>query len=173
MIKKLLLTLTFGFIAAFSLSSQAGLKVGDSVPCITLTQVMPDGSETHGCISDAQNPAVEKAVVLDFMSIECSYCLRDLPTISKLATDLKGIATVRQVTLDENMDEFKAWHKQMVASGVIHYPFAMDPRNKSVNAYKLEATPTVYVIKSGIIAYAHVGMLRSKDVEDIKKAVNQ
>lgn len=174
-LKNLFLVFAFLFVSSNVMAAprQQSLNVGDAAPCTTLSQLLPNGTGMSGCIADAIDKEKHKAVILDFMSIECSFCIRDLPAIAKLAADLKDVATVRQVSLDENVEELKAWYAQKVSEGVITWPMAMDPRNKSVESYKISGTPTVYVIKGGYIAYAHVGMLRAKDVEDIKKVVNQ
>lgn len=136
-------------------------EVGDTVPCVTLNNVYPDGSEKVECIHGEGGISV-----VEFFQVNCGPCRRNLPTFSALATDLAGQASFRMVGIDRKESMTRDYMSQRAE--FFHFPVALDTNRKATKAFKIPGTPTLFIINAqDEVIYKHVGGLRPQDVADI------
>lgn len=154
----------FAAITAAASLSQA-LEIGDSAPCVILDHVQNGVESTH-CIRD---PQVEgRPVLIEFFSITCSDCLKNLPKIKELARQLEGIATVRFVSIDR--DEKKV--RDYIAHHQIDLEVAFDVDRDARRAYGVSVTPTLFLLnQENTIVEKHTGVLSHQDIDHVIRLV--
>lgn len=141
------------------------LEVGEAAPCVVLEHYQ-NGNPSNHCIRD---PQVEgRPVIIEFFSIFCSDCLKNLPKIKQLANDLEGKATLRLVSVDRNKEavmEYIRLHN-------INLEVAFDTDRDAKTAYRVVSTPTLYVLdQENVIRNKHVGVLDSEATAEVIKTV--
>lgn len=151
-------------VAAFVIltgSYTFALEIGDAAPCVVLDHTQQGVDSTH-CIRD---PQVEgRPVFVEFFSITCSDCQKNLPNIKKLAESLEGRATVRLVSVDR--DEQKV--RQYMAQNQINLEVAFDTNRDARRAYKVSATPTLFLLnQENTVVDKHVGVLSQQDLIEL------
>ena len=146
------------------------IEVGDHAPCTVLRDLQPDGKEIQQCVSTKS----EKTgyLLLEFFSITCGPCLDNMPTLSKLATEIQTQATTRIAAIDRNEQDIRSF-LQNNSKSLIHFPLALDTNRDAKRAYQVTATPTLFIIDShDQVVYKHIGTMDSSDVEEIKQIVS-
>lgn len=155
------LMVLFGLVTATA-SAQA-LEVGDTAPNLELVNILPNGSDsTHAVLASAKGP-----VLLDFFSVTCGYCIRNLPKLTQLTTDVAGHATVRIVGIDRNEQRMRNFHSEN--RELFNMDFALDNARKVKDAYGVTATPTYFVVDAnGKIVFKEVGELSDEQVAQVR-----
>ncbi len=172
-------TLNFPRAAALSLlaisatflftPSAHALEVGDAAPCVQLLQVYPDASEPTQCIREHTTPT-QKFTAIEFFSIDCSDCAKNLPTVSTLSGEIASTTQTRLVSIDKNEARVRDFLVDQKA--LIKFPVAFDLDRDAKKAYGVVATPTLFLLDANNqIVYKHVGVLSASDVTTIKNLV--
>lgn len=160
--KTSLLKSTTLFIAGlFFAGALQALEVGDQAPCVVLDHTQQGVESTH-CIRD---PQVEgRPVFIEFFSITCSDCIKNIPRIRELAQALEGRATVRLVSVDR--DENKV--RQFIQANNIELEVAFDSQRDARRAYGVSVTPTLFLLnQENQVVDKHTGVLSAQDVLDL------
>lgn len=141
------------------------LEVGENAPCVVLDQTQ-NGVDSSHCIRD---PQVEgRPVLIEFFSITCSDCIKNLPNLKALAKSLEGKATVRLVSIDRNEEKVR----QFIKANRIEQEVAFDTDRNARLAYKVNVTPTLFILnQENVISEKHVGILTEMDQQKIIKTV--
>jgi peroxiredoxin len=112
----------------------------------------------------------KKVVMLDFWSIYCVSCLKEIPKLVEIyerhkEKDIYFIG----VDLDTNTRRLKMFLKD--PRKVTPYPIVMDKTREIANAYNVNILPTTLVIgKDGKITYYHEGY-KPGDEHKIEEAI--
>lgn len=148
-------------------STALALDVGQVAPCVVLDHTQKGVDSSH-CIRD---PQVEgRPVLIEFFSITCSDCLRNLPNIKALAKALEGQATVRFVSIDR--DEKKV--REYIKRHNIEIEVAFDSNRDARKAYGVIVTPTLFILdQENTIVEKHTGVLSAQDMDQIIDLVNE
>lgn len=158
--KKYFSFLTAVFIATLTFNAYA-LNVGDSAPCVILDHTQ-NGTDSSHCIRDPQT--VGQPVILEFFSVTCSDCMRNLPHIKTLSADLKDKATVRLISIDRDQQSVRNY----IEAQDINLEVAFDSERDARRAYHVSVTPTLYVLdKENTVIYKHVGVLTTQSYQEI------
>jgi thiol-disulfide isomerase/thioredoxin len=163
--KKLLFCLTMlAGLNAFA------LEVGDDAPCVELVNIQADGAESEYCI---RQPNVEGQLkVLEFFSVTCSACIKNLPNLTALHNEFGDKVTFRMVSIDRVAQDIRDFVS--AKADLINFDVAMDTNRDAKKAYNIFATPTLYVLDSNdVVVYKHVGVLKAKDLKDLKELFNK
>lgn len=160
---KYIISALFVFGCAYA---NAGLKVGDPAPCLSLKTVNSAGVSTM--TSTCQSQASGKKLVLDFFATWCHYCVENLPVFEAMAAAHGDVAEFRIMGLDEKAKPLEDFFKVRDTS---KYQVVYDQQNVSVDPFAVEGTPTTVVIGSdGKVKLIHLGTIESaqerKSVED-------
>ncbi len=162
MILKKLSILLASFVLSFS---SFAVGVGDDAPCVILNDVQTDGTSVEQCLRTRTNG--KDYLLLEFFSINCSTCKKNLPILSKLASEVDHLADTRIVSVDRN--EKAVFDYIANNQEVINFPVALDSGRDAMKAYKARRTPTLFVLdKNEKVIYRHSGLLKSKDLNKIK-----
>ncbi len=145
----------------FSSGIAHALNIGDVAPCVVLDHTQQGVDSTH-CIRD---PQVEgRPVFIEFFSITCSDCMKNLPNIKQLAASLEGRATVRLVSVDRDEQKVRKYLEQ----NRIDLEVAFDTDRHARRAYHVSATPTLFLLnQENTVADKHVGVLSAQDILDL------
>lgn len=163
--KTLLKILVVSTVAAVSQMAQA-LDVGDQVSCITLRDRQPDGSVVEQCANARAD--VAEFTIVEFFSIQCGACLRNLPVLESLATDVESKATTRLISVDRDVAAVDAF----LNTSPMKLRMAYDNERLAKRHYEIVVTPTIFVIdRDDKIVYRHAGSLIPSDVAAIKGLV--
>ncbi len=166
--KKQLITL-FGIMLTINLYA---LEVGQTAPCVTLEGLDAAGNPVEGCIRD-QVDTNHTHTLLEFFSITCKTCNKNLPNLNRLTKAIEDKVTVRIVTLNENVEEVKAYLKKPEIAAFVNFHTAFDPDLKAKDSYGVSKTPTHFILnKQNEVIYKHLGLLAERDIEDIKALVH-
>jgi thiol-disulfide isomerase/thioredoxin len=160
----------FGFVFAFlsSIAAHAELAVGDAAPNPVLTQVMPNGLDSRH--ETLRPSAAGEFVLLDFFSVTCGFCVRDLPKIADFAREIVGRATVRVVGVDRDEQRMRKFRNENLAS--FPYDFALDSSRAAMRAYGVTGTPTYFLVDSrGQIVFVKLGALDANDLDRIRDII--
>ena len=122
------------------------LHVGDPAPNFTLATLADDRMIS---LSDYRG----KPVILNFWSINCSNCLKDIPLLEKLYTTQQGagktfiIFGINTDSSDSFVDVARFQEQQHIT-----YPFIVDDHYQARTLYGVTNTPSYYFIdRQGII----------------------
>jgi thiol-disulfide isomerase/thioredoxin len=137
------------------------LDVGQTAPCVVLDQTQNGVDSTH-CIRDTQVEG--RPVLIEFFSITCSDCMKNLPNIKQLAKRLQGQATVRFVSIDRDEAKVRAY----IAKNQIDIEVAFDTNRDARKAYGVSVTPTLFLLdQENTIQNKHTGVLSTDDINEI------
>lgn len=168
MFKKILSSVLVA-VATMAAPVAQALEVGDAAPAVTLNHIMPDDSESSLNV-ESRLTAGQNFILVEFFSITCGPCIRNLPTISSLATDVAATTQTRLVAIDRDpaaVRTFVGEHRD-----TIHFPVALDHERFALRAYGVRATPTIFIVNDQQqIVYKHVGTLSAQDVQEIRNLV--
>jgi thiol-disulfide isomerase/thioredoxin len=154
------------FIFIFSTGVFA-LEAGQSAPCVVLDHTQ-GGRDSEHCIRDPQ--VKDKPVVIEFFSITCSDCQKNLPQIKKLAQQLQGKATIRLVSIDRNVTAVR----QYIVDNNIQMEVAFDSERNARKAYEVVSTPTLFVLdKTNTIIEKHSGVLSDAVVKELVSKIER
>ena len=136
----------------FLMTSQAtALGVGDRAPDFAAPSLDGEGRVE---LSDYRG----KVVYLDFWASWCAPCLKAIPEIEKIRSELPADAF--QVVA-VNLDQKKKKALRFLEKHPIGYPSASDPKGRLPDQFGLETMPTSYLIDAeGVIRYVHPGFKR-------------
>ena len=150
--------------AAILPATASALEVGDTAPCVVLENIEPSGDSTEACIRDHQDG--QEFTIVEFFSVFCGACTRNLPTVSALADMVEENTQTRLVAIDRSRFDVQDYlddHQDL-----IHFPVALDVDRDAKRAYDVIYTPTLFVLDANQkVVYKHVGMLTRSDVIDI------
>jgi len=93
----------------------------------------------------------EKIVVLNFWATWCEYCVKEMPDIDKVNTELlkRGDTVVLGIDEGESADVVK----KFISDNKLSLPILMDGSQQVANDYDINGLPTTYIInKDGTIA---------------------
>lgn len=165
---------TYALAAALALTtsiSSFALEVGDSAPCVVLEQQSASGQELEGCIRDVLNEN-QTHTLIEFFSITCSTCQKNLPKVAALATDISKTATTRLVSVDRKTEDVKAYLASQNVKPSIVFPVAFDVERDAKKAYGVVQTPTLFILnRANVVVYKHSGELSEKDLAEIRHIV--
>lgn len=170
-IKSLFGTASVVLLAMFLGNQALALEVGDPAPCVVLDGVNANGDPVRGCIRETTD-VKHTHTIIEFFSVYCGTCKRNLPLMSQLSDDLKANATVRYVSIDPTADEVKTFLKSAEFSKYINFPTAFDVDKNATQSYGVKKTPTLFILDSKYdIVYKHTGAMTQADIGHIKKFV--
>jgi peroxiredoxin len=140
------------FLLVFSLflvtSHASALGAGDRAPDFAAPTI--DGAGRVE-LSDYRG----KVVYLDFWASWCAPCLKAIPEIEKIRSELPADAF--QVVA-VNLDQKKKKALRFLEKHPTGYPSASDPKGRLPDQFGLETMPTSYLIDAeGVIRYVHPG----------------
>lgn len=96
-----------------------------------------------------------KVVYLDFWASWCAPCLKAIPEIEKIRTEMPADAF--QVVA-VNLDQKKKKALRFLDKHPVGYPSASDPKGRLPERFGVETMPTSYLIDTeGVIRYVHPG----------------
>lgn len=151
--KKLLIVL-ITFLAinlAVTTSRAATIKEGDVAPGFT--------AEDMGGISrNLQGHLGKDVIMLDFWSIYCVSCIKEMPKLIELYEKYKDKGFV---VYGIDLDSFSPKRVQRFIKGLdfeISYPVIIDKKRKIAGSYKVGMLPTTIIIgKDGKVKLFHIG----------------
>ncbi len=163
------ISMIFSFMVS-SIALAQGLNVGDKAPCVVLEQQSTDGSQTKGCIRDVLDEE-HAFTFVEFFSISCGTCAKNLPVLFSLASELQDNVTLRQISTDRDADSVKDFIADNADN--LFGPVAFDNERLATKAYGVRKTPTLFILdRDNTVVYKHQGLLRDSDVEEIKSIVS-
>jgi thioredoxin-related protein len=162
----------FFAVAALTLGSGAfALEAGDAAPCVVLDGVNASGQAVNGCIRDTVSPG-QTHTIIDFFSVFCSTCKKNLPAVAQLTHALATSATVRYVSIDKKKADIENFLKDPLNKTHINNPVAFDLERDAKTAYGVVSTPTMFILDANYkIVYKHTGELTQKDIQEITQLV--
>ena len=163
---KVLTGLIFGLLS-FSLMA---VEVGDSAPCVYLDTVVSGvGTESvEQCVTDKSEG--HQFTILEFMSITCGACIKNLPKISALAVELGDHVTTKMVSIDRNVEAVNSFLE--TNESLITFLFAFDNERVAKTAYSIRYTPTMFILNDeDEVIYKHIGTLTEEHIAEIKELV--
>ena len=126
----------------------SALDVGDRAPDFAAPTLTDEGRVE---LSDYRG----KIVYLDFWASWCAPCLKAIPEIEKIRSEMPADAF--QVVA-VNLDQKKAKALRFLAKHPVGYPSASDPKGRIPGQFGVETMPTSYLIDAGgVIRYVHPG----------------
>jgi cytochrome c biogenesis protein CcmG/thiol:disulfide interchange protein DsbE len=152
----LLLLLVF---LAMARPADAALRIGDTVPSITL-------SALNGAPIRIPETLRGKVAVLHFWQIGCSSCRLEMPAMNGLYVKYqrKGLE-ILAINVGQRREMVKTFAGELGVS----YPILIDTDGKSAALYGVTDIPRTYVIdRSGVVRYRILG---GATPETLKKLV--
>jgi peroxiredoxin len=136
-------------LQSYLLKGGTGALLGDVAPSPALRLL--DGTDWQ-----LTKHRDESAVVLVFFASWASPSTIDMPEISKLIGDFKGLpATFYLISVGESDANVKAF----VETSKYAYPVVLDPNRKAAAAYRVTSLPVAVLIgKDGTLQATHVGL---------------
>lgn len=149
----------------------SALGVGDEAPCVILEQVQADGSSTEGCIRDVLDPN-HQFTLIEFFSITCSACHKNLPKVSALSKEVEATTTMRLVSIDRNEEKVREYVEKK--SDLIRFPVAFDVERDAKRAYDVVSTPTIFVLdRDYVVRYKNTGVLSEDDLDELRQLLSE
>ena len=166
-----IITLICLFVSLASCSEEAPpvgkmppiMKLGEKAPDFAFKRLF-DSSNIEQRLSQYQG----KVIYLDFWASWCKPCLKSMPLLSELRTELanQGFEVIA-VNLDSDVDK----GVEFIMDRAISYPTVRSSNDGISQLYQIAGLPTGYLIdRDGVTRYAHQGF-KEKDIEEIKKQV--
>ena len=144
------------------------IQKGDTAPDVILNDHQVGGAIVQRSILTRNKPG--QYLLLDFFSTTCSACVDEMSTFSKLAKDISGNTTVRQIALDRQESLVQGWLQEYGSQ--ITYPVASDSNRTATRAYGIEYTPSHLLLDpSNKVIMMLVGEISSDTVDQIKQLV--
>jgi cytochrome c biogenesis protein CcmG/thiol:disulfide interchange protein DsbE len=134
------------------------LSVGTKAPEWSLVKAGEDRDKL------ALGDLVGKVVVLDFWSIGCPPCVREIEELEAIRGRFgsRGVEIVGIASWGESLSDLREFTRERP----IGYPIVLG-NTDTVNAYKATSLPTLYVIdQKGVIAAAHRGFWPRDHIAD-------
>ncbi len=136
-----------------------------------LDGVKANGDPVRGCIRETTD-VKHTHTIIEFFSVYCGTCKKNLPLMSQLSDDLKANATVRYVSIDPTAAEVTTFLKSAEFSKYINFPTAFDVDRDAKESYGVKKTPTLFILDNKYdIVYKHSGAMTQADTDHIKKLV--
>ena len=143
-------------------------ETGDTAPDVSLPDHQVGGAVVQQSILTRNKPG--QFVFLDFFSTTCSACVGEMSTFSKLAKEISGTTTVRQIGLDRQENLLLGWLQDY--SNDITFSVAFDSKRTATRAYGIEYTPThILVDANNRVIMKLVDSLSDDTVAQIKQLV--
>ncbi len=149
--------------------SAFALNVGDTAPAIQLSTLATDGT-----LSDvnllSRDLGEQRFTMLEFFSITCGPCVRNLPTYNSLGNEIVPTTKTRLVAIDRDVGAVTEFVN--VNRAHVQMPVSFDNNRDALRAYGVRATPTLFILDANQqIIYKHVGTLSAADVSEIRSLV--
>ena len=108
-----------------------------------------------------------QVVLLNFWASWCPPCVHEIPSMTRLKTQLKDQPfEILAANLAEQQPEIDAFIKEHP----VNFPVLLDPKGSAVQAWKVFAYPSTYVIdKKGVIRFALFGGHEWDEAETVKQ----
>lgn len=134
-------------------AAMGGAEVGKAAPDFTLTGT--DGKTYK--LADLK----DKVVVLEWINRECPVCVKQAPMMKETAAALtkKGVVWL---AVDSTHSHKIADNAEHAKKDGLTYPILDDAAGTVGKAYGAKATPTMYVINKGTVAYTGA-LVQEKD----------
>ena len=155
-------------ISFLFVGSAFALEIGDSVPCLDIETLKPDGTRVEQCVFKKEQEG--QYVIVDFFQTNCVFCQRNLPGLSELAKATEGKAVTRSVGLDRKPEAIIAYVEKN--RNFFFFDVVLDSQRVVSKAFSITGTPTTYVIgPDDTVVYKHEGLLQPVDLGEIRKLV--
>ena len=143
-------------------TSANALDEGDRAPDFAAPTLAGDGRVE---LSDYRG----KVVYLDFWASWCAPCLKAIPEIEKIRSELpEDVFQVVAVNLDQKQKKAL----RFLEKHPIGYPSASDPKGRLPEQFGLQTMPTSYLIDAeGVIRYVHPGFKKG-DGEKLRDEIH-
>lgn len=152
------------------------VPVGKMPPVLTMGEPAPDfefyplaapGLDL-GNKRDKLSALQGRVIYLDFWASWCVPCLKSMPQLNQLSSELSGSGfEVIAVNLDENPENGIAF----VQEHPVDYPVVRADDEDISGLYQLNGLPTSYLIdRQGVLRYAHQGF-KDQDLPIIRKHI--
>ena len=146
--------------------------VGKMPPSLTVGKPAPDF--IFQTLTDVDGKSVSlkqyqgKVIYLDFWASWCKPCLKSMPQLNKLRSELMTLGfEVVAVNLDNDPENGKIF----LAEHPVDYPVVYTSSTDIYKLYQIKVLPTSFIIdKKGILRYAHLGF-KDKDIIEIRKQI--
>ena len=157
------------FLALFSTPvARAELVEGDIAPAPTILQITPAGADSRHALTQAANAG--EYVLIDFFSVTCGFCIRDLPKIAAFAREIAGKATVRVVGIDRDEARMRKYRAENPNN--FPFDFALDSSRQAMRAYGVTGTPTYFLVDpTGRIVFVQLGELEPGNLDRIRDLI--
>ena len=157
-----------GLVAMLPMQAKAeALKAGDTAPCLKINTLQSDGKTVQKSTCDSS--LAGKKLVLEFFSTTCQVCVEKLPFFESMASKLGSKAVFRIMDIDSDLKIIQNFFRSRNTS---KYEIGLDLAGDSIDAFKLEVTPTIAVIGNGKIIYLQEGFTSEADEEEnLRKAL--
>lgn len=111
-----------------------------------------------------------RVVLVNFWATWCPPCRREMPSMERLAQQLKGEPfTVLAVNVGENADMIGLFTSQLETD--LSFPILLDSRSKTMQAWKVAGLPTTFLVdKRGRVVAGAIGG-REFDHPEMVKAI--
>ncbi len=134
-------------IVVFEYFGPGGPSPGTPAPLFTLSST--DGT-TISLASYKGSP-----VLLEFMDVDCAYCQEEAPVLSSLYGNY-STRGVRFISVDINFEGATDTPTRIDAFRQTYntpWPYCLDPGQTVQTAYKVDSTPTIFIVDSKGIVY--------------------
>jgi thiol-disulfide isomerase/thioredoxin len=156
------LLMVLGFL--FSFNSFA-LEVGSVAPCVELDQISSNASVANYCIRHPNEEGQIRAI--EFFSVTCSACAKNLPKFSDLHKKFGDKVTFRLVSVDRSEQAIRDYI--IKNDQLINFDVALDVKRDAKKVYDVIATPTLFILdKNDVVVYKHIGVLGEKDIAQLE-----
>jgi peroxiredoxin len=142
------LAIPLGLLALMLGASASALEAGDRAPDFAAPNL-----EGGGTVELSKYRG--KVVYLDFWASWCAPCLKAIPEIERIRSEMPADAfQVVAVNLDQKTKKAL----RFLEKHPVGYPSASDPKGRLPDQFGLETMPTSYLIDAnGVIRYVHPG----------------
>ena len=147
------------FLLVVSGTSDAALRIGDTLPAVMLTSV-------NGAVIRIPESLSGKVVIVHFWQIGCSSCRLEMPVMDQLYGKYrkKGLE-ILAINIGQQKEAVRSFASDLNVS----YPILIDTDGRSASLYGVTDVPRTYVIdRNGMVRYR---MLGGASPETLKKLV--